>query len=83
MLDLPRPCRYEDLTAVAVLRRTGGVYLVHNPAYKIIRQFDGEGLRDCVVYRVWRKRIYRSVWQAVLAVTWVAIRLSSNCKKEK
>lgn len=66
---------------VAVLRRTGGVYLVHDPAYKIIRQFDGEGLRDRVVFRAWRKYIYRSVWQAVLAVTWVAARLSSKSKK--
>lgn len=68
---------------VAVLRRTGGVYLVHDPAYKIIRQFDGEGLRDRVVYRAWRKHIYRSIWQAVLAVAWVAARLSNNCKKVK
>lgn len=65
---------------VAVLRRTGGVYLVHDPAHKIIRQFDSEGLRDRVVHRTWRKHIYRSVWQAALAVAWVSARLSVKSK---
>jgi len=65
---------------VAVLRRTGGVYLVHDPTYKIIRQFDGGGLRDRIMHRVWRKHIYRSVWQAALAVAWVSARLSVKSK---
>ena len=68
---------------VAVLRRTGGVYLVHDPSHKIIRQFESEGLRDRVVHRVWRKHIYRSVWQAALAVAWVVVRLSRSSKVAK
>jgi hypothetical protein len=65
---------------VAVLRKNRGIYLAHDPNYKIIRQFDSEGLRDRIVYRAWRKHIYRSVWQAALAVVWVAVRLSINRK---
>ena len=72
-----------ERTLVAVLRRTGGVYLVHDPTYKIIRQFDGGGLRDRIVYRAWRKHIYRNVWQAVIAIAWVAVRLSRNSKVAK
>lgn len=72
-----------ERTLAAMLRRTGGKFLAHDPTYKIIRQFDGKGLRDRLVYRAWRKHIYRGVWHAVLAVTWIAARLSSNRKKEK
>ncbi len=37
-----------EKSLVAVLHRTKGVFLVHDLAYNIIRQFDGDGLRDRV-----------------------------------
>jgi hypothetical protein len=67
-----------ERSLVSALRSTKGVFLVHDPAYKIIRQFDGAGLQDRVVYRAWRKKIYRGILKAVIGAAWVAARLSGK-----
>ena len=59
---------------------TSAVFLAHDPAYKVIRQFDRAGLQDRVFNRAWRKKIYRCVWKAAAGFAWVAARLSSSSK---
>jgi hypothetical protein len=70
-----------EMTLAAVLRRSRGIFLAHDPKYKVIRQFDSEGLRDRVFNRAWRRRVYRIVWQITSAVAWVAARLSIKLHK--
>lgn len=42
-----------------------GVFLAHDPTYRVIRWFGGDGVRDRLRMRPYRRRIYRVVCHAV------------------
>lgn len=49
----------------ALIRRNNGTYLVHDPAFGVIRWFDASGLADRLVTRPMRLALYGVACQAV------------------
>ena len=64
-----------EKSLIPALSKNGGVFLVHDPSHKTVRQFDSHGLIDRVYRRSWRKLIYKIIWKSALALTWLATHL--------
>ena len=62
---------------IPVIKKNRGVYLVHDPANKIIRQYDHGGLRDRVINRFGRKIVYVLILRTIFLFSWVLSRLNS------
>lgn len=69
----------KDLESITynIVRRNGGIYFVHDPAYGVVRWFSADGLLDRLRYRGIRLLIYRLICCIGLGLAWMASHFSA------
>ncbi|MBX9903487.1 MAG: hypothetical protein K2Y31_03955 [Burkholderiales bacterium] len=73
----------KDLESITynIIRRNGGIYFAHDPAYGVVRWFSADGLLDRLRYRGIRLLIYRLICCTGLGLSWMASRFSAASLK--